>query len=65
MVLLLHFGVSRNHISEIIMEVNGKRMQLNAYFLTSHIAVWGLPEIHKVRSNFTEFTHFSSKEFLN
>ena len=65
MALLLYFGVSRKHISEIIMEVKGRRMWLNAYFLTLHIALWGLPEIHKVRSSFTEFTKFSSKEFLN
>lgn len=38
MVLLLYFGVSRKHISEIIMEVKGKRMYLNTYLLTLHIA---------------------------
>lgn len=65
MVLLLYFGVSRKHISEIIMEVKGKRTQLNTCFLSLHAAIWGLPEIHKVRSGFTEFTRSSSEEFLN
>lgn len=39
MVLLLYFGVSKTHISEIIMGVKGKRMELNTYFLILCIAV--------------------------